>query len=246
MPLMKHWTVLILLSTALAACQQAAGESTLSPTSAPSAEVEPIRLPEPTGPYAIGHIRFPVTDSSRGELHSLATGDKRELLAEVWYPASPSPDSEPALYMDAPLAEAFGIDPASNQSLAHSYESAPLVSGSNSIPVVIFNDGFTGLPTGYTVLMEEFASHGYLVASISHPYADDVALLEDGTVVSYPGDAAFLAGLDSHDPYGAETYLNWIPDTIALLRELDRLNEEMFAGRLAMDRLGFIGPHSGR
>ena len=238
----RRYVVLILLSTMLAACQAGARESLPSgPTPDPTAEMESIQLPEPTGPYAIGHIRFDVVDATREEIHTTDPGDQRELLAEIWYPADPSPDFEPALYMAAPLAEAWDIDPVADQSLAHSYENPPPVPGSDSIPVLVFNGGFTGLPTAYTVLMEEFASHGYLVATISHPYADAVALLADGTVVAYPGDAAFLTGLSPSDPYGAETYLNWIPDTIALLRELDRLNDEMFGGRLAMDRIGYIG-----
>jgi pimeloyl-ACP methyl ester carboxylesterase len=33
----------------------------------------------------------------------------------------------------------------------------------------------------------------------------------------------------------------WIPDTLAVLQQLDEMNDPVFGGRLELDRLGFIG-----
>lgn len=239
---MRHIIVLLSLSVAVVACRPVSSEVTdVPPAVTPSPDLTSYRLPDPTGPYAVGHLRFSQVDASREEIHSSQPGDQRDLLMEVWYPAETSSDAEPALYMAEPLAAALDLDPLINQTFAHALEDALLLSGSDPLPVVIFNDGYTGLPTGYTALLEEYASHGYVVATTSHPYADELALLSDGTVVPYPGDEAFLAALGTDDPFGAETYLNWIPDTIALLHALDRLNGEMFEDRLVLDRLAFVG-----
>lgn len=239
---MRHTIALLLLGLALAACRPASSRTPASPPRATLTANSALQhLPDPTGSYPVGHLRFSRVDESREEIHSPQPGDKRDLLMEVWYPAETASDAAPALYMAVPLAAASDLDPGMNQTFAHALEDVPPLQGSEPLPVVVFNDGYTGLPTGYTALLEEFASHGYVVATTSHPYADSLALLSDGAVVPYPGDEAFLAALGTDDPYGAETYLNWIPDTIALLHALDRLNGEMFGNRLALDRLAFVG-----
>ena len=43
-------------------------------------------LPGPTGPYAVDRRTFYWTDTNREELSTSAPGDKRQLVAHVWYP----------------------------------------------------------------------------------------------------------------------------------------------------------------
>jgi hypothetical protein len=53
-------------------------------------------LPEPTGPYAVGRVSYHWVDRSREETFTKKKGDKRELMAFVWYPAKkPGPHAPP-------------------------------------------------------------------------------------------------------------------------------------------------------
>ena len=67
---------------------------------------EEVSLPEPTGPYAVGRASYDWVDSSREETFTKKEGDKRELMAFVWYPAEkPAPDTEPAAYLPGKWGE---------------------------------------------------------------------------------------------------------------------------------------------
>ena len=60
-------------------------------------------------------------------------------------------------------------------------------------PVLLFSHGYTGVPSSYTALLEDLASHGYAVLSVVHPYEATAATLTGGRVVSMNGrDGAFL------------------------------------------------------
>ena len=52
-------------------------------------------------------------------------------------------------------------------------------------PVIVFQHGYTGLPSSHTALMEDLASHGWAVLNLIHPYEATGAMLADGTVVTF-------------------------------------------------------------
>ncbi len=243
-PTRPLWWLPTLLTLGLAAC--AAGVPIPSPTAAPTPLPTPtpawdgMRLPAPTGPYAVGYRQFLVLDEARDEIHTFPEDDRRGLALHIWYPADPAPGAQPGPYLDERLAAVYGLGAEANTWLGHAVEDAP-PAAAEPVPVLMFNGGFNAMPTVYAVLAEEYASYGYAVAAPSHPYADELALLPDGQVVEYPGDTAFLMALGGSDPFGAEVYLAWIPDTLFALAELDRLNSEVFGGKLNLQRMGFLG-----
>ncbi|HET7076707.1 MAG TPA: hypothetical protein VFM49_04585, partial [Chloroflexia bacterium] len=59
-----------------------------------------IALPAPTGPYAVGRATFHWIDATRPEVLAPAgaTGGKREVIANLWYPATPAPSRPTAPY----------------------------------------------------------------------------------------------------------------------------------------------------
>jgi hypothetical protein len=224
--------------------------ATPAPTATPTATTAPTatpgwegtRLPAPTGPYAVGHRGIAVVDEARDEVHTADPADHRELWVDLWYPADPPPDgAPPGPYIDERLAEALGLSEEANRWLGYAVEGASPAQAGGALPVLVFNAGFNAFTAGYTALLEEYASHGYVVAATSHPYVDQLALLADGEVVAYPGDEAFLDVWEGGDPFGGEIYLVWIPDTQTVLWQLDEMNEPFFGGRLDLDRVGFIG-----
>ncbi|SFV09286.1 alpha/beta hydrolase family protein [Pseudoduganella namucuonensis] len=152
------------------------------------AAAAPVQLPAPDGPHRVGMARFDVAGAP----------------AYVWYPAAAgAKTSRPYFNRTEQATQARAI--ARNQRygeteldglesvIAHSGEDATPLQG--KFPLVLFNHGYECYPQQNTVLMERWASHGYIVVSISHPGdAADLALA-DGRVVPTSGapvtDATF-------------------------------------------------------
>ena len=67
----------------------------------------------------------------------------------------------------------------------HSFINAPLASEQSSYPVVLFSHGLLGLPSDTSLtILENLASHGYIVVAIDHSYLNALTLFADGRVTS--------------------------------------------------------------
>jgi predicted dienelactone hydrolase len=149
------------------------------------------KLPAPTGKSAIGTTRWVVTDRSRDE--TFAPGRKRDIEVVAWYPAA-SATGRPAPYIRdgmeevlsfarlAKLGEAF--DGLASVETHAFLDAAPAIRPAR-FPVILFQHGYTGLPSSHTALIEELASHGWAVLHIIHPYEATGAKLADGTMVTF-------------------------------------------------------------
>ena len=230
------FTVLVYAVVILSACTPAPAGAPLTPT--PDWHGE--RLPAPTGPYAVGFRTFWIEDTGRDEPHTASGTDTRAFQLRVVYPAAPA-DAAPGPYLDPAIAQAYGLDEASNRWLGHAVLDAPLAQTGGTLPVLVWSAGFTAMPPLYSALIEDLASHGYVVAVPAHPYTDQYALLPDGSVVEYPGDRAFVEAWGGEDPYNAELYRAWVPDIFSVLAWLEHENVAEFAGRLSLERFGFAG-----
>lgn len=171
------------LSTALVVL--AAGALARAQAPAPSFE-----LPPPTGRSPIGTTRWVVTDPSRPE--PFAPGRVREVEVVAWYPAVASNGATAPYLRDrmeevqsfarlAKLGNAF-------DGLAfvktHAVSDAAVAASLTALPVILFQHGYTGLPSSHTALAEDLASHGWVVLNLIHPYEATGARLADGTVVT--------------------------------------------------------------
>jgi predicted dienelactone hydrolase len=205
------------------------------------------RLPEPTGPFAVGTTRLHLVDSARSETFTADPDDRRELLVQVWYPAEMAPGARPGAYWEsAPflLNQLALVE-------THSYPDAPFANAQSPFPVLIFSHGYLlGYVSQNTVQMEELASHGYVVFSIAHPYGALVVTYPDGRRVLFSEDRLWAA-LDVLTEQAAATSLIdeslriWTADTIFVMDELERMNAgeraSVFTGRLDLARLGVFG-----
>jgi len=152
----------------------------------------PFELPHPTGTFAVGTTSWRVTDTSRPDPFS-STGDSREIEVLAWYPTVAQPGATRAPYLREGLAEvrafarAFG-DEAVFDTLArvqtHAAVDGPIAETGRKLPLLVFSHGYTGIPSAYTALLEDLASHGYAVLSVVHPYEASAATLGDGRVVT--------------------------------------------------------------
>jgi len=157
-------------------------------------------LPLPTGPSAVGTTRWVVTDSARKDVFDPARPREIEVIA--WYPAAPEKSpSTPAPYLRAGLesvrsfASRLGradlLDDLAQVRTHATLDAAPASTGAR-LPLLIFNHGYTGPAEASTSLLEDLASHGYVVLSVVHSYEASAARLADGRVVTMLDDSGKL------------------------------------------------------
>jgi len=148
-------------------------------------------LPAPTGQYAVGRQEFAWTDETRHEPTSQDLAARRELVVDVWYPAAassgmPAPYLEPAQLQIVAFANVYGLAWQAVHDGAiktHSWKNAKLAATHEPFPVLVFSPGL-GLPTtAYTFLLEDLASHGYIVAAVEHAHVSAPVVFPDGRLV---------------------------------------------------------------
>jgi predicted dienelactone hydrolase len=151
-------------------------------------------LPAPTGTLPIGTTRWVITDPSRDEL--FAPGRKRDIEVIAWYPSSATP-GDPAPYLRDGMEEVLSFARLAKLGAAfnglaavktHATLDAPPATTPARLPVILFQHGYTGLPSSHTALMEDLASHGWAVLNLIHPYEATGAMLADGSVVTFTDD----------------------------------------------------------
>lgn len=132
-------------------------------------------LPKPGGSCMVGSVTCDLTDTSR---NSSLTGDDpgRRLFIKIWYPAgNTSADS----YRRENLWEQLLADPATplpvkpclkfiSRTRTNTYHQAYLAAEVSDPGVLIYNHGLISFASENTTLMENLASHGYIVIAIQH------------------------------------------------------------------------------
>lgn len=207
----------------------------------------------PTGPYAVGRTAYHWSDETREEVHTPEDPDDvRELVVEVWYPAEPEPEADLGLYLQPPLAELFNqMHDTTGFPLirANVVQDAPLASDEDVYPVVVFDPGFSIAPREYSMLLEEIASHGYVVFGIYHPYVSRLTVYPDGRVIE-PLSADRLASIWApQERLDGEFEHMWLPDMLFVLDQIAATNEDdpkgQFTGRLDAGHVGLVGHSQG-
>ncbi|MBE2225467.1 MAG: hypothetical protein IAF02_28285, partial [Anaerolineae bacterium] len=151
------------------------------------------KLPQPTGPYAVGTRTFHLVDTSRSELFSERKTEPRELMVQVWYPAQKGATGKLAPFVadfeigGPAIAKRLNFPPFVVRHVdlvrTHSHEEAPLLDGAAPFPVVTFSHGYMGIRSQNTWQMEALASQGYVVVAPSHTYGAIITVFPDNRVV---------------------------------------------------------------
>jgi predicted dienelactone hydrolase len=144
-------------------------------------------LPKPTGKYPVGTTRLAFTDTTRTEPFTEDPDDRREVTVTVWYPAEAAKASEGGIA--APYYEhadkvvtGFGYLAPLADLTTHAFKDAPASKKQPKYPVILFNHGWGEHAGQNTILMEELASQGYVVFSISHHYEGKFWIYPDGQI----------------------------------------------------------------
>lgn len=150
-------------------------------------------LPKPTGKYFIGTKDTVLVDSLRKEIFTSAKNDFRNLPIKIWYPSDSNEGKTPDYYLQkyspADLYDAYKdfsddktIFAKLQKEITHSYTGLAISQKEKTFPVIIFSQGFFfGLDEFYTNFMEDLASNGYIVISITHPFDQQLSTLHDNT-----------------------------------------------------------------
>jgi predicted dienelactone hydrolase len=131
-----------------------------------------LTLPRPTGPHPVGTV----------SLHLVGRG--RDMMASLWYPAQNVRRHPVAPWLTPTplraLLTSAGLDPdAAAGPLTAGHEGAPALRAAGRRPVVVFSHGAGGHRSEATVVVQELASHGYVVVTVDHPY-DSYSEFPDG------------------------------------------------------------------
>jgi len=214
--------------------------------------------PEPTGAHAVGTVALQWTDEERLELFTEDPDDHRTIVVQLWYPAQEVSEAERAVggretveesrAVAASSADFFGIPgfllDQSAEVRSHAVFDAPVAAGGERYPVIVFSPGLTGTRTANTVLAEEWASHGYVVASVDHTY--------DAAVTFIDGEPVYSRNFDAGADEAAATRENLamrMADLSFVLTQIERLDSGeipgSLAGRLDTERAAVAGHSRG-
>ncbi|MBV8436934.1 MAG: hypothetical protein JOY95_05410 [Silvibacterium sp.] len=202
------------------------------------------KLPTPTGPHPVATTIFSVTDPNRLE-DAVHDGSKREMVVQAWYPTR---EARGKLAPYRRWAETTLASSYQRFVWTHAYLNGEVSTSGAPFPVLIFEPAMYNRRTAYGFLVEEFASLGYVVFAIDHPYNTGPVELASGKVLGVP-PATITDNLGSIDVEGfykrVEPELEkQTADTTFLLDTLARWNSDpssLFYRQLDLNRIGAIG-----
>lgn len=209
-----------------------------------SAFLPMFRLPAPTGPYLIGtQILYLVNDHPPA--HTVLRKDgTRELMIQVWYPASAS-NAARAPYRR--LSETTPLSSYQSVLWTHARLNAPFAASGAPFPLLLLDPEWNGRRTYFTYLVEDLVSHGYVVVGIDHTGNSGPTAFPDGHVSQPDPDP----GLDfeTHtfaevNAYGAQQQVVQVSDARFVLDQLQHFNQDSsnwLYGHLDMNRIGAFG-----
>ncbi|GAW13473.1 hypothetical protein ANO14919_028590 [Xylariales sp. No.14919] len=158
-----------------------------------------ILFPNTTGAYRVGSKDLELVDYSRNDIYSLFP-QPRDLMATLYYPIddnqttcttdrlyTPLLATALDLLVTAPLGtfKRFALPSCIGAPLAHP-----------DLPLVLFSHGYKGSRLLYAGFLQEFASHGFNVLAVDHPY--------DALVVEYPDGRFVYNTLDDSEAGAVE------------------------------------------
>jgi dienelactone hydrolase len=233
-------TALLVLSSAVVHAQPTNAPATFAGAAADSRTIE---APAPTGAYAVGRMSMVWTDSSRRD--PVDTTRPRELPVWIWYPADSAPNGErqPVLppewqarrieTLTAKLGPA--VARAAGSLKVHARIAVPRQASASSYPVLLFTPGLGWLASDYSVLLEDLASHGYVVVGLASPGFADVVRFDDGREVLRTLGIGEKIGTDQAIVHADAAFV------LRRLRELAADHDNLLHGRVDLTRIGVLG-----
>jgi hypothetical protein len=177
-------------------------------------------LPVPTGPYQVSFVPFDLIDESR---KSLASPDGRLVPVRVYFPTKKGPHGSYPEQIEERMLDGFRALPiwkTLNISVhSKQVQTTEDLSRDSSWPVLIMNHGNSMHMGELGFLVEELASHGYVVITIQHQLNND----------SEPPNKCL------------ENYALVIRNDLFVFEWLQGHNRDLFHSALTLKRVGLLG-----
>jgi dienelactone hydrolase len=212
---------------------------TLLPLAAQSGQAT-LQLPPPDGCHTIGTTTMVLKDGSRN----------RDLLVTLWYPSLRGSVAAP--YMDKRTAAAIAADwdlqPDFVERVRTNADLGAPIENGGPFPLVLLEHGSGVVPATYTILAEELASHGFIVAATNHPPDSLIAVFPDGRELRakpyWPENADRRTQGIAIGKF-AEDVL--VADVRFVLDKLQEMNarDAFWQGHLNMSKIGIVGHSMG-
>jgi predicted dienelactone hydrolase len=189
-------------------------------------------LPQPTGQLPVGTLTLSLAREQDRPESPPGRFDVR-----VWYPAARSNDTAP-----------YGSDgPGFKRWIyhrlvrTHAAQNADFAAVIGPAPVLVYVAAWGGEPTDNTALLEDLASHGYVVAALGDVAFDDPPLRHLSGPADFGSASAYAASLHlAHEKlrYAARR-VSQLLDHLATLDAADPAGR--FTHRLDLDRMAILG-----
>ncbi|WP_025025903.1 alpha/beta hydrolase family protein [Caldalkalibacillus mannanilyticus] len=209
-----------------------------------------VKLKEPTGPYAVGTVDYHWVDPERKETFTSDPNDLRQIMVRAWYPAELTEDAVKAPYAyetdvikqirknETSLKDRIlvqSLEKAKN----YSYTNIPISNEEEQYPVLIMSPGYGLSHFMYSSMIENLASHGYIVFSIDHTYYTDLpTVFPDGMMSEGQVEIDLDMDID-------EEIKVWIGDALLAIENIHKLAENdphhIMTGKLDTSRIGMLG-----
>ncbi len=144
-----------------------------------------LTLPPPTGRHRLGTTSMYLIDQARRD--PWVPSQRRGLMIQLWYPASTVGGHPLAPYIPAAAGRAYVQQfhlPDPRWPVTAGHLGAPVAQAAGGWPVVLYSPSLGGERSETTALVEDLASHGYVVVTIDHLHDSYVVELPDGQLVT--------------------------------------------------------------
>lgn len=193
------------------------------------------KLPQPSGPYAIGTASYHLVDSSRPEFYTDDPDDFREFMMQVWYPAVAGDGEGQAEYIDRldiagpAFATWLELPPFIldhiNLTKTDAVKGLPVLDSGSPYPIIFFSHGLHGFRSQNISNIQELVSRGYVLISIDHTYANMISVFPGDRVTFYEEDIFSDETVDP--PRNANTLVKvWAGDIGFALDQLTAWNSQ--------------------
>lgn len=221
-------------------------------------------LPKPTGPFKVGLQTRHLIDHNRIDSFSGNPDEHRALMVHIFYPVAPNAVTigiAPYLQNKMPIIQTMVaarlhlphwlVAPLLSNIKTNSHNNVPISHEHSPYSVILFSHGLCGFPSDmYVSLLENLASHGYIVIAIDHTYLNELTVFPDGKVASLgPLCAGFCTMSPQEQREFQSTSINmykndiqFVMDQLALLNEDTRSN---LYHRCDLDHIGVMGHSAG-
>ena len=206
-------------------------------------------LPNLTGSYGVGVKSLHLIDINRPENFTTDPNDTRQMMIQLWYPIEKTTTSGIKTdYMDYPSFQwlknrspvpLFTIPNNAYQFVRpHGHNQTNIAQG--VFPVVIFSPGYDGVYQIYTSFIEDLVSHGFVVASINHPYVSGITVFPDGRTV---GPAEVPSDPEERSEFFNMSLRIIVEDAKFVLDKITQMNatDPDFSGSFDLSKVGIYG-----